>query len=64
MIWIIKTLWNLGQDILLSRFSRIFDADSINFLLDIAKLDIKLSENSSKLSEAKLASKEDRIRMQ
>ncbi len=42
VIWIVKNLWNLGQDILLSKFPSIFDADSISFLLDYAKSDIKL----------------------
>lgn len=51
--WIIKNLWNLGQDILLSKFPPIFDAESISLILDLAKSDIKLQHLIDELSEAK-----------
>lgn len=53
LIWIIKALWLLGQDVIIANMPTYLDSESIKFLLEYAKLDIKRSEMHQMLKELK-----------
>lgn len=61
LIWIIKVLWLLEEDIDISDMPNYLDSELIKFLLDYAKMDIKRSEYHLMLKESKLKSRKDRI---
>ena len=44
LIWIVKILWYLGEDVLLSRFPQFLDYQSVTYLLDYAKLSLAAEE--------------------
>ena len=44
LIWIIKVLWLLGVDARVEDFPSYMDSESIKYLLEYAKMDIKRSE--------------------
>lgn len=61
LIWIIKAIWLLGQDVNIAIMPTYLDSDSIKFILDYAKLDIKRSELHHMLKDLKFKSRKDRI---
>ncbi|CDW80296.1 UNKNOWN [Stylonychia lemnae] len=61
LIWIIKAIWHLGNDVNLADMPNYLDSESISFLLDYGKLDIKRSELHHMLKDLKLRCRKDRI---
>jgi hypothetical protein len=61
VIWIIKALWLLGEDAKIEHFPAYLDSESIKFLLDYAKYDIKRHELHNMLKELKFKARKDRI---
>lgn len=61
LIWIIKAIWLLGEDINIEHMPTYLDSGAIKFLLEYGKLDIKRCELQSMLKELKFKSRKNRI---
>jgi hypothetical protein len=51
LIWIIKNLWFLNENVAMSSFPDFLDTESIKYLLEYAKLDIKKNEINKVLKD-------------
>ena len=61
LIWIIKAIWFLGEDVNIEHMPTYLDSDAIKFLLEYGKLDIKRCELHQMLKELKFRSRKNRI---
>lgn len=61
LIWIVKALWLLNQDVEVSDMPSFLDSELIKFLLEYGKMDIKRGELHLMLKEFKFKSRKDRI---
>lgn len=51
LMWIIKNLWYLNENVQMSAFPDFLDTESIKYILEYAKLDIKKQEINKVLKE-------------
>jgi hypothetical protein len=61
LIWIIKALWLLEQDVSISCMPTFLDSESIKFLLEYGKMDIKRCHLHQMLKDLRLRTRKDRI---
>lgn len=61
LIWLIKALWLLGEDVNVNCMPLFLDSECIKFLFENAKMDIKRHELQTALKDLKLRSRKNRI---
>lgn len=61
LIWVIKVLWLLGEDVNITHMPSFLDGDCMRFLLEYAKMDIERHELHHALNNLKMKSKRIRI---
>lgn len=61
LIWVIKVLWNLNQDIIIDDMPEFLDSKAIKFLLEYAKYDIKRHEIHQVLKEVRQKLKKNKL---
>jgi hypothetical protein len=59
LVWIIKSIWYLGENVPLSFMPEFLDLESIEYLFKLAQLQIEIDYFTKKIGEMKMALKKD-----
>ena len=59
LVWIIKAMWNLGQNVPMSFMPEFLDFDSIDYLFKLANKQIEVENCNKKINELKLKLKKE-----